>query len=81
MTQRTKKQSTKVQPKVEKLQPNLTMSDYMADIKVRYQIHQQEVKSLIEDIKVGYKVVRPQIQRGYDYLVTQYRRIRPVTID
>ena len=45
----------------------LKSSDYLNDIKIRFDIHNYEVNALINDIKWGYKQVS-------DYVVTIYNR-------
>ncbi len=45
----------------------LKSSDYIADIKIRFEIHNYEVNALINDIKWGYKQVS-------DYVVTIYKQ-------
>ena len=44
----------------------LKYSDYLADIKIRFEIHNYEVNALINDIKWSYKQVS-------DYVVKVYR--------
>ena len=97
MTQtRTRKTpSTKVTPKVEELRPVpsqtrpetlLKVSDYVSDIKVRWEIHQYVIKALSDDIKAGYSVIKPKavemfntvkpyVVNSYQYLVGQYQRL------
>jgi hypothetical protein len=62
--------------KVERLEPNLKMADYLADFKVRLQIHNQEVESLIEDIKKGYQKLQPKLVVAYDYLKKAIDRVQ-----
>ena len=45
----------------------LKSSDYLNDIKIRFDIHNYEVNALINDIKWGYKQVS-------DYVVTIYKQ-------
>ena len=45
----------------------LKTSDYINDIKIRFDIHNYEVNALINDIKWGYKQVS-------DYVVTIYKQ-------
>ena len=45
----------------------LKASDYINDIKIRFDIHNYEVNALINDIKWGYKQVS-------DYVVTIYKQ-------
>ena len=45
----------------------LKSSDYINDIKIRFDIHNYEVNALINDIKWGYKQVS-------DYVVTIYKQ-------
>ena len=44
-------------------QPNLSLEDYKADFKVRWQIHSYEVKELGSDIKKAYEFASPYIQK------------------
>ena len=83
-TTRTRKSTTtkKVEaPKVPaRTEPNITLSEYVADAKVRWSIHQQEVAALVKDIKTAYKAARPRVQQAVTYCVEQYRRFRPVPV-
>ena len=85
-TTRTRKSTTKTAPKqtapVEakvpsRTEPNITLGEYVADAKVRWSIHQQEVAALMKDIKQAYRAARPRVQQAYTYCVEQYRRLRP----
>ena len=58
-------------------EPNITLSEYVADAKVRWSIHQTEVAALMKDIKTAYQSARPRVQQAYTYCVQQYRRLRP----
>jgi hypothetical protein len=88
MTTRTRKTAakpavkpvTKVEaPKVPaRPEPVLTVSDYAADIKARWAVHQHEFKLFVEDVKKGYDFILPFCKRSIDYTVSVYRRFRPV---
>ena len=58
-------------------EPNIKLSEYVADAKVRWSIHQTEVAALMKDIKQAYHAARPRVQQAYTYCVQQYRRLRP----
>jgi hypothetical protein len=58
-------------------EPNIKLSEYVADAKVRWSIHQQEVAALLKDIKTAYQSARPRVQQAYTYCVEQYKRMRP----
>ncbi len=89
-TTRTRKTATKpaVKPvtKVEapkvpaRQEPNIKFSEYVADAKVRWSIHQTEVAALVKDIKTAYKAARPRVQQAMTYCVEPYRRFRPVPV-
>ena len=75
---RTRKAPAKVQPTIKEVKkvtvetpvrPTtlLKSSDYINDIKIRFDIHNYEVNALINDIKWSYNQVR-------DYVVSVYNR-------
>ena len=43
----------------------LKSSDYLADIKIRFEIHNYEVNALINDIKWSYKQVSDYVVKVY----------------
>jgi len=54
--------------------PNLSLEDYRADIKVRYQIHVYEVNELWKDMVKGYNIVQPFVVKTVDYIKESYDR-------
>ena len=72
---------TKVEaPKVPaRPEPVLTVSDYVADFKARWQVHLHEWSAFVEDCKKGYDFILPFYKKSVDYCVAQYKRLRPVT--
>ena len=54
--------------------PNLTMADYTADIKVRWQIHVWETQELWADLKKGYQFAQPIVVKAIDYVKDSYDR-------
>ena len=54
--------------------PNLTMADYTADIKVRWQIHVWETQELWADCKKGYQFAQPFVIKSIDYVKDNYNR-------
>jgi hypothetical protein len=82
MTTRTRKTATtqKVDaPKVPvRPEPVLTVSDYVADIKARWAVHQYEFQLFVEDVKKGYDFILPFCKKSIDYTMSVYRRFRPV---
>ena len=63
---------TKVNLRPEK--PNLSFDDYVADAKVRWQIHQWETKELWNDCKWGYNQLKPIVSKVVDYCKDSYNR-------
>ena len=55
-------------------QPNLTLADYTADIKVRWEIHVWETQELWADMKKGYQFAQPFVMKTIDYLKDSYDR-------
>ena len=54
--------------------PNLTMADYTADIKVRWQIQVWETQELWADCKKGYQFAQPIVVKAIDYVKDSYDR-------
>ena len=54
--------------------PNLTMADYTADIKVRWEIHVWETQELWADCKKGYQFAQPIVVKAIDYVKDSYDR-------
>ena len=54
------------------------LTDYVADIKARWAVHQHGFNLFVEDVKKGYDFILPFCKRSIDYTVSVYRRFRPV---
>ena len=54
--------------------PNLTLADYTADIKVRWEIHVWETQELWADCKKGYQFAQPIVVKAIDYVKDSYDR-------
>ncbi|AYR01780.1 hypothetical protein [Synechococcus phage S-B05] len=52
----------------------ITRQQYLADIKVRWEIHQYETNKLIEDVKQLVDYVKPFIQQTVEYVKDSYQR-------
>ena len=63
---------TKVNLRPEK--PNLSFDDYVADAKVRWEIHQWETKELWNDCKWVYNNTKPIVIKVVDYCKESYER-------
>ena len=63
---------TKVNLRPEK--PNISWNDYVADAKVRWQIHQWETKELWNDCKWVYNNTKPIVIKVVDYCKESYER-------
>ena len=63
---------TKVNLRPEK--PNISWNDYVADAKVRWQIHQWETKELWNDCKWVYNNAKPIVIKVVDYCKDSYER-------
>ena len=63
--------------------PNLSLEDYKADFKVRWQIHTYEVNELGSDIKKGYDYVLPIVKKVVNYSTETYKNLqtRFATVD
>ena len=63
--------------------PNLSLEDYKADFKVRWQIHTYEVNELGSDIKKGYEYVLPIVKKVVNYSTETYKNLqtRFATVD
>tara|TARA_B100001250_G_scaffold22990_1_gene19326 strand:- start:572 stop:967 length:396 start_codon:yes stop_codon:yes gene_type:complete len=66
----TETKATKVRP----ANPTLTIADYTADIKVRWEIHQWETQELWNDMVKGYNNVKPFVVQSVNYLKESYDR-------
>ena len=54
--------------------PNLSLEDYRADVKVRWEIHQWETQELWKDCVWGYQQTKPLVQKVYTYCIESYNR-------
>ena len=63
---------TKVNLRPEK--PNLSFDDYVADAKVRWEIHQWETKELWNDCNWVYNNTKPIVIKVVDYCKESYER-------
>ena len=63
---------TKVNLRPEK--PNISWNDYVADAKVRWEIHQWETKQLWEDCKWVYNNTKPIVTKVVNYCKDSYER-------
>ena len=61
---------TRVRPE----KPNLSLEDYRADVKVRWEIHQWETQELWKDCVWSYQQIKPIAQKVYTYCVESYNR-------
>ncbi len=66
----TETKATKVRP----AKSNLTIANYTADIKVRWQIHQWETQELWNDIVKGYNNAKPIVVQSINYVKDSYDR-------
>jgi len=73
---RARKQTASVAPEVKVPEVLITRDQYIADIKVRWEIHQYEVNKLVEDVKNTVNVCSPYIQKALDYSAGIYQQIR-----
>jgi len=55
-------------------QPNISLNDYVADAKVRWEIHQWETKELWNDCKWGYNQLKPIVLQVVDYCTKSYNK-------
>ena len=55
-------------------QPNISWNDYVADAKVRWEIHQWETKQLWEDCKWVYNNTKPIVTKVVNYCKDSYER-------
>ena len=63
--------------------PNLSLEDYKADFKVRWEIHSWEVKELTSDIKKAYEFASPYITKAVKFTTETYKNLqtRFATVD
>ena len=61
---------TRVRP----AKPNLSLEDYKADVKVRWEIHQWETQDLWKDCVWGYQQIKPIAQNVVTYCIESYNR-------
>ena len=69
---RTAKKATKVQET--KVVPLITRQEYIADIKVRWQIHTEEVAKLGEDFQKAYDFLLPFFKKYANFVRESYKR-------
>ena len=55
-------------------QPNISLNDYVADAKVRWEIHQWETKELWNDCKWVYNNTKPIVTKVVNYCKDSYER-------
>ena len=55
-------------------QPNISWNDYVADAKVRWEIHQWETQELWKDCVRGYQQLKPIGQKVVTYCIESYNR-------
>jgi hypothetical protein len=60
----------------------ITREQYIADIKVRWEIHQYEVNKLREDVVKFTQTVAPYVKQSVDYVTEKYQQLfaRRVTV-
>ena len=63
---------TETPVKLRPQKPNLSFDDYVADVKVRWEIHQWETKELWNDCKWGYNQLKPIVSKVVDYCKKSY---------
>ena len=61
-------------PRVRPANPTLTIADYTADIKVRWEIHQWETQELWNDVVKGYNNFKPVVTQSVNYVKDSYNR-------
>ena len=63
--------------------PNLSLEDYKADFKVRWQIHTYEVNELASDVKQAYEFASPYITKAVKFTTETYKNLqtRFATVD
>ena len=66
------KKVTQTPVKLRPEKPNLSWNDYVADAKVRWEIHQWETKQLWEDCKWVYNNTKPIVSKVVDYCKKSY---------
>ena len=62
--------ASKIRPE----KPNLSLEDYRADIKVRWEIHLWETQELWKDVVKGYNIAKPFVVKTVDYVKESYDR-------
>jgi hypothetical protein len=53
----------------------ITRDQYIADIKVRWQIHQYEVNKLREDVVKFTQTVSPYVKQAVNYVAERYQQL------
>jgi hypothetical protein len=72
---RARKQTANVIAEVSVPQVLITREQYFQDIKVRWQIHQYEVKKLREDVVKFNQTVSPYMKQAVDYITEKYQQL------
>ncbi len=65
---------TQTPAKLRPQKPNLSFDDYVADAKVRWEIHQWETKELWNDCKWSYNQLKPIVSKVVDYCKKSYNQ-------
>ena len=65
---------TQTPAKLRPQKPNLSFDDYVADAKVRWEIHQWETQQLRQDCKWGDNQLKPIVIKVVDYCKTSYNQ-------
>lgn len=72
---RTRKQTANVIAEVKVPQVLITRQQYIQDIKVRWEIHQYEVKKLREDVTKFTTMIAPYVKQTIDYVTEKYQQL------
>ena len=63
--------------------PNLSLEDYKADFKVRWEIHSYEVNELVSDMKKAVVFTAPYVKKAVNFSTETYKNLqtRFATVD